>query len=315
MLNFIARHSTLIMPIVAVIGFMFPALSNTVLGYLPQVLFFLMFFTLLGIDQMRLIKKMATGYVWGFAVFQCAIMSLVLTLVAYGLGVRGDLLLAIAGLASIAPLFGTGAIVNAVGFDALLAMAKTITATLVMPVSLLIVLWVLGSKDAHLDFVLYIKRLLIYIVAPMVLAVATRRYMPKDKLKLYYGKIGRFNILLLMLFPLGMMGGFRQTFDNNPMQALQLFGIATGLALLFYFSAYFLYRRFGYENAIISALACGGRNVLLAYTITTPFMGALFLPLLGAYQLPSFTLPLLGKKMVKWHTLINEASMTADKKP
>ena len=70
-----------------------------------------------------------------------------------------------------------------------------------------------------------------------------------------------------------------------------------------WFTVYFIYRRFGYENAIIAALVCGGRNVLLAYTITTPFMGTMFLPLIGAYQLPSFSLPLLGKKMVKWHNL------------
>ena len=51
MLSFIARHSTVIMPLCGIIGFIFPDLSNFVLGYLPEVLFFLMFFTLLGIDQ------------------------------------------------------------------------------------------------------------------------------------------------------------------------------------------------------------------------------------------------------------------------
>lgn len=312
MLSFIARHSTLIMPLCGVLGFIFPELSNAVLQYLPQVLFFLMFFTLLGIDQVRLIRKMATGYVWGFAVFQSIGMSAILTGLAYLFGVRGDMLLAIAGLSATAPLFGTGAIVNAVGFDALLAMAKTIIATFIMPLALLVVLWLLGGKDAHLDFVLYIKRLLIYIVAPMILAVAARNYIPRDTLNHYYGKIGRFNIILLMLFPLGMMGGFRHTFDASPAQALTLFGYAMLLALVFYFSAYLLYRRFGYENAIIAALTCGGRNVLLAYTITMPFMGTMFLPLLGAYQLPSFCLPLLGKKMVQWHTIENQASLTKD---
>ena len=309
MIGFIARHSTIFMPLFGVIGFIFPHVSHFVLGLLPQILFFLMFFTLLGIDQTQLIRRMTTQYVWGFAIFQSALMSLAMTLIAYLLGVRGDLLLAIAGLSATAPLFGTGAIVNAVGFDALLAMAKTITATLVMPVSLLVILWLLGSKDAHLDFVLYIKRLLIYIIAPMILAVAARQYIPRDTLDIYYPKIAKFNIILLMMFPLGLMSGFRHTFDTNPMQALSLFGLGTVLSLVFYFSAYFLYRRFGYENAIISALACGGRNVLLAYTITTPFMGAMFLPLIGAYQLPSFCLPLLGKKMVKWHAIDSQASL------
>lgn len=301
MLRFIARHSTLIMPLCAVVGFVFPDLSNAVLAYLPEVLFFLMFFTLLGIDQYALLKRIVTKYVWGFAVLQSAGMSLVLVLISYALGVRGDLLLAIAGLGATAPLFGSGALVNAVGFDAQLAMAKTIAATLVMPCTLLGVLWLLGDKDAHLDLATYIKRLVIYIIMPMVLAVAARRFIAPDVLSRYYPKVAQFNILLLLLFPLGLMAGFRETFDQNIWQALSLLALSSVLALFFYFSAYFIYRRFGYENTIVAAIVCGGRNVLLAYTITVPFMGAMFLPLLGAFQLPAFCLPMLGKYMVKRH--------------
>lgn len=301
MLRFIARHSTLIMPLCAVVGFVFPDLSNAVLAYLPEVLFFLMFFTLLGIDQYALLKRIVTKYVWGFAVLQSAGMSLVLVLISYALGVRGDLLLAIAGLGATAPLFGSGALVNAVGFDAQLAMAKTIAATLVMPCTLLGVLWLLGDKDAHLDLATYIKRLVIYIIMPMVLAVAARRFIAPDVLSRYYPKVAQFNILLLLLFPLGLMAGFRETFDQDIWQALSLLALSSVLALFFYFSAYFIYRRFGYENAIVAAIVCGGRNVLLAYTITVPFMGAMFLPLLGAFQLPAFCLPMLGKYMVKRH--------------
>jgi len=299
LLRFIARHSTLIMPVCAIVGFVFPDLSNAVLVYLPQVLFFLMFFTLLGIDQYALLKRIATRYVWIFALFQSAGMSLVLTLIAYALGLRGDWLLAIAGLGATAPLFGSGALVNAVGFDAQLATAKTIAATLVMPCTLLGVLWFLGDNNAHLDTGLYIKRLFVYIVLPMVLAVGVCRFVSPAILLRYYPKIGQFNILLLMLFPLGLMAGFRSTFDHDPWQALLLLVLSSVLALVFYFSAYFIYRRFGDENAIVAALVCGGRNVLLAYTITVPFMGAVFLPLLGAFQLPAFCLPLLGKYMAK----------------
>lgn len=301
MLRFIARHSTLIMPLCAVVGFVFPDLSNAVLAYLPEVLFFLMFFTLLGIDQYALLKRIVTKYVWGFAVLQSAGMSLALVLISYAFGVRGDLLLAIAGLGATAPLFGSGALVNAVGFDAQLAMAKTIAATLVMPCTLLGVLWLLGDKNAHLDLATYIKRLVIYIIMPMVLAVAARRFIAPDVLSRYYPKVAQFNILLLLLFPLGLMAGFRETFDQDIWQALSLLALSSVLSLFFYFSAYFIYRRFGYENAIVAAIVCGGRNVLLAYTITVPFMGAMFLPLLGAFQLPAFCLPMLGKYMVKRH--------------
>ena len=302
LLRFIARHSTLIMPVCAIFGFVFPNISNAVLVYLPQMLFFLMFFTLLGIDQYALLKRIATSYVWVFALLQSGGMSLVLILIAYALGVRGDWLLAIAGLGATAPLFGSGALVNAVGFDAQLATAKTIAATLIMPCTLLGVLWLLGDKNANVDIGTYVNRLLVYIVMPMVLALGVRRFVSPVILSRYYPKIGQFNILLLMLFPLGLMAGFRATFDHDPLQALLLLALSSVLALVFYFTAYIIYRRFGYENAIVAALLCGGRNVLLAYTITAPFMGAMFLPLLGAFQLPAFCLPLLGKYMAKRHT-------------
>lgn len=301
MLKFISKHSTIIMPLLSLIGMIFPKLSNSVLPFLPQILFFLMFFTLLGIDQKQLFKRITTGYVWLFAVFQSFFICLVVTGIAYLLGVRDDFLLAISAISATAPLFGSGAIVNAVGFDALLAMAKTITATLVMPITLLLVLWFLGNENAYLDFAEYFQRLLLYIIMPMGLAVVVRQVIPREKLSYYYPKVAQFNIILLLMFPLGLMGGIRATFDENPLYALMLLALATVMAFFFYFFAYFCYKKYGYENAIISALVCGGRNVLLTYTIAIPFLGTMFLPLIGAFQLPAFCLPMLGKYMVKHH--------------
>lgn len=299
MLGFIARHSTLFMPLCALVGFTFPMLSNTILPFLPNILFFLMFFTLLGIDQKLLLQKLSRLSVWLYALFQSGFCCLLVSSLAYLCGARGDLLLAISALGATAPLFGSGAIVNAVGFDALLAMAKTISATLIMPLTLLIVLWLLGDKGATLNFGLYFQRLLTYIVAPIILAIVTRRGIHSDILAKFYPKVARFNIILLLMFPLGLMGGFRASFDNNPLQALYILILASLLAFGFYFFAYFLYAKKSKEIAIISALVCSGRNVLLTYTIATPFLGMWFLPLIGALQLPMFSLPLLGKYMAK----------------
>jgi len=43
------------------------------------------------------------------------------------------------------------------------------------------------------------------------------------------------------------------------------------------------------DNAIFTVLAGDECNVLLAYIITVPFIGVLFLPLLGAFQRPAFS--------------------------
>lgn len=299
MLKFIARHSTIIMPLCCVLGFIFPQISRAVFPYLPQILFFLMFFTLLGIDQKKLIQRLATPLVWGFSLLQTVGLNIVVCALAYVVGIRGDLLLAIAILGATAPLFGSGALVNAVGFDALLAMAKTIAATLVMPLTILMVLWSLGEKDANINLVAYFERLWTYIALPMILAVIVRRLVPSQILAKYYLKIAPFNVILLIMFPLGLIGSFRELFDTNMLQALSLLALSFIIALLFYFGAYLSFKRYGQDVGIIAALTCTGRNTMLAYIIATPFLGSLFLPLIGAFQLPIFIVPLLGKYMAR----------------
>lgn len=299
MLKFIARHSTIIMPLCCVLGFLIPQLSHAVFPYLPQVLFFLMFFTLLGIDQKKLLKRISSPLVWQFSALQTIGLCIIITGLAYVVGIRDDLLLAIAILGATAPLFGSGALVNAVGFDALLAMAKTIVSTLFMPLTVLIVLWLLGAQGATIDLIAYAERLFIYIVLPMLLAIIIRKLIPMDILGKYYLKIAPFNIILLMMFPLGLIGNFRDLFDQNSVLAINLLALSFVIAMIFYFGAYYSFKRFGQDVGIISALTCTGRNTMLAVIIATPFLGTLFLPLIGAFQLPIFIVPLLGKYMAR----------------
>lgn len=297
----ISRHSPAIMPFCALFGFVLPDIADAVLTWLPEILFFLMFFALLGINQKQLLLRLTHAAVWRFALLQCVGFCLLCGGCAYLCGARGDLLLAVAAAGATAPLFGSAVIVKAVGFDPLEAMAQTIAATLLMPLSLLLILQLLAADGAGLKLWLYVQRLLVYIAGPMVLAVVLRRILPEGLLARYYPQVGRFNVLLLMAFPIGLIGGYRRFFDQDPLAALGFFGLGLLLAAVFYFGAYLLYRKHGDDTAIPAALVCGGRNLILAYTITAPFMGSLFLPLIGAMQLPVFSLPFLGKIMARRH--------------
>lgn len=239
---------------------------------------------------------------------QNVILCLLLASVAYLLGIRGDLLLAITAFGATAPLFGSGAIVNAMGFDALLAMAKTIVATLVMPITLLGVLWLLAGEGAYIDIGEYFKRLIIYIICPIALSVFVRRVVPKKSLRTYYPKVAQFNVLLVLAFPFGLMGGFRQTLDTNLGLALQLLLIAVLMVLGIFVVTYLLYQNLnsglhseyeGNQRAIITATISAGRNVLLTYVIAMPFLGSMYLPLIGALQLPMFSVAFFAKMMVK----------------
>lgn len=307
-LRLLARYTTILMPVCSILGLLLPNWSNALLPWLDEILFFLMFFTLLGIEQRDLLKKIFVPSVWGFALVQNVILCLLLASVAYLLGIRGDLLLAITAFGATAPLFGSGAIVNAMGFDALLAMAKTIVATLVMPITLLGVLWLLAGEGAYIDIGEYFKRLIIYIICPIALSVFVRRVVPKKSLRTYYPKVAQFNVLLVLAFPFGLMGGFRQTLDTNLGLALQLLLIAVLMVLGIFVVTYLLYQNLnsglhseyeGNQRAIITATISAGRNVLLTYVIAMPFLGSMYLPLIGALQLPMFSVAFFAKMMVK----------------
>lgn len=293
MLRWIAKNSTIVMPALCVLGMLLPNLSAMVLKTLPAILFFLMFFTLLGLDERKLLRNMALPKTWRFAVMQTAGMTLIATGVAWLCGARSDLLLAISAISVTAPLFGSGALVNALGFDALEAMAMTIAATLLMPVILLGVLTLLASDGATVDFAMYGRRLAVYVIAPMILAA-----------------VARYNIILLMAFPLGLVGGFRRELDQDLGTGILLFVIAVALVVLYYFGMYLLYRKKGLEEYITASLISGGRNLMLTYSIALPFLGTMFLPLVGAAQLPMFSLSWVAQRMIARHQQIHGAKPT-----
>ena len=63
-LNFISHHSAFFMILATILGFLMPEFADVVLPYLPMVLFFLMFFALLGMNQKQLILQLARAPVW-----------------------------------------------------------------------------------------------------------------------------------------------------------------------------------------------------------------------------------------------------------
>jgi len=84
LLNFISHHSAFFMILATIVGFLFPNLADVVLPYLPMVLFFLMFFTLMAINQHQLIRALMQASVWLYAVLHTVGMSVLFIGVCYG---------------------------------------------------------------------------------------------------------------------------------------------------------------------------------------------------------------------------------------
>lgn len=298
MLAFIVRHSPVLMLVFYALGFCLPEAAAWLLPHLPAILFFLMCFSLIGINQRQLLQTLMRRGIWLFAAAHVGASCLLMLVVAWLFGIRGDLLIAIAAVGATAPLFATGALVQSVGLDPLPAMARTIAATLLMPV----VLWILlqGADGAQLDLAAYTQKLLIYIAGPIALSVLLRATLPEHWLRRIYPRVAQFAVILVFAFPFGLTTAFRYLYDREGTGgALYLMAISFLLCFGGFALAWLLYRKRGINEAIAAAMVGGSRNVLLTLTITSPFLGDAFLALIGALQLPVFAMPIIARALIR----------------
>lgn len=299
MLVFLVRHSLPCMFVFAILGFLLPSVSLAFFPFLPIVLFTLMSLTLLGMKQNELIKRLCSKPIWLYAVLHSAVCMGVVSVTGWWLSFDADLLLAVVAVAATGSLFATPAIVRALGFDSLQAMAMTIATTLTLPISIFIALVFFQTQNVELDWANYFIRLVVFIFGPMLFSFLVHKFVPRDGLNRFLMAISPYTILLVFAFPFGLVGSFRVLFDQDPMMALNYFIIATALCLLFFVLSYVVYRKNGKAIALTAAITSGNRNVLLTYSIAGVLLGPAFLPLAGALQIPTYLLPVFTRWLNK----------------
>ncbi len=297
MLTLISRYSTQLLATCVLLGFALPTLANALLPLLPAILFFLMLFTIVSLDIKTLIKDLSQRSIWLYALWHTlGVTALVMSLLWF-LQVDSSLYLAIAANCATGSLFASPAIVRSIGLDAQRCMAMTIASTLLMPIVLLLNGLLFshfsGTEQLQLDMQVYSQRLAIFIILPVFISVLAHQLIKQRQIERALLTIRPITIVLVLFFPLGLMGAFRETYDVNPNQAWQYLVIAFTVSGLLFVSSFLLYMKQGKQQALISAITATNRNVLLTYSITGNFLGMEFLVYMGALQLPIYLLPLL----------------------
>lgn len=248
----------------------------------------------------RLIKRVLNKSIWLYGLVHSAFYMVLFALVCWLFGASKELMMAILGVGATGSLFATPAIVRALGFDSLEAMAMTIVSTLILPLALFVPIHFIPLSDGGLDFVIYGTRLLIFIVGPILISYSAHKLLPKEMLQRALLKVSPYTILLVFAFPFGLVGSYRGLWQEDRSEALVYLLIAVGIVALFFIATFFLYRKNGHELALTAAITAGNRNVLLTYSIAGALLGPAFLPLAGALQVPTYMLPVITKRLHKY---------------
>ncbi|UJF17438.1 hypothetical protein L0B53_01305 [Vibrio sp. SS-MA-C1-2] len=293
-----SHHSAIFLIVFAFLGVALPDISSAVFVYLPYVLFFLMLFTLIGINQQALIKVLCSQKVWLYTFIHNVILTLILTVIGWMFSASESMMLALAAVGATGSLFATPAIVRSVGLDALEAMAMTIASTLLMPIVLYISLLVFQTSDVNLDMVEYCKRLIIFIAAPMIISALVYRVVAQSTLKRAYAKVSQVTIILVMAFPFGLINGYSRLLREDFFASLNYLFLASMIVILFFFIGYIIYRQRGFEFALMAGITAANRNVFLTFTVAGLYFGPEYLAIMGALQIPTSILPLLVKRFM-----------------
>ncbi|WP_299013314.1 hypothetical protein [uncultured Photobacterium sp.] len=300
MISLLSRYSSLLLIVAAAIGFAFPVLSATVFPSLPYILFFLMLFTLLGMPQSLLLSQMAEIQIWIYAIFHSTLLTLLSCFIAITMNASDDLILAIAAISATGSLFATPAIARSVGLEPLKAMAMTIASTLLMPVVLYINLMIFQDEQFSLDITSYLQRLVIFILGPMLFSAICYRLIPYHHLHRIHGKLSQVTIILVLAFPFGLIGPFREVFEQSLTDGFFYLAIGVAICSFYFFAGYLCYRYLGLDQGLLVAITSANRNVLLTYTVAGSYLGPDFLVLMGALQLPTYCLPLIIKGLYRY---------------
>ncbi len=301
MLVFLSKHSSTLLALAAVFGFLLPDLSQAVLPFLPYILFVLMLFTLIGIDQPLLVKALFKKEAWLYALLHGGVTTVIVASIALVFNASSALLLALTAVCATGSLFATPAIVRSMGFEPLKAMAFTIASTLMMPVVLYINLTLFSGDNFALDMKSYCLRLAVFIFGPMGLSFLIHKSVSKNRLTRVHGKLAQFTVLLVFSFPFGLAGQYRWLWNSDREFAIAMFFLALAICVLFFIVGFVCYRKHGKEEAFVAAITAGNRNVLLTYSVAGAFLGPLYLPLIGALQLPTYMQPIVIRFLLKRH--------------
>ncbi|KJF96212.1 hypothetical protein [Photobacterium angustum] len=312
MLYFLNKYSAILLMFAGVIGFSFPSISRIVFPALPYILFFLMLFTLLGIKQELLIRKLLSKTVWSYALFHSLGLTLFAAVLLYIFNISTPLFIAITAVTATGTLFATPAIAKTLGYDVLHAMALTIASTLMMPIVLFFNLMPLQSDTVTLDFVQYIQRLTIFIIGPMAISAFCYKMINPKVLQKIHNRISKLTVLLIFAFPLGLVAPLREMFERSLHEGMSYLLLGCLICGLFFGITYLAYYKSNQQSKTLYAITATNRNVLLTYTIASSYLGFEYLALMAAIQIPTYALPVIIKLIAK--TKFDHQNSFVDKK-
>ncbi|MDA0226131.1 MAG: hypothetical protein O2975_08490 [Proteobacteria bacterium] len=299
-LGFLGRHARLALPIGVFAGILLPDLAALLRPLLTPAVIGTLTAALLRLDWARLAQHAARPAPAVLLSSWQLIVSPALAWVgALAFGLPPDLRLALI-LQAAAPPIGSAAVFALIlGLDAPRVALGTVLTTLLLPLTLTALIALLPESGVRVDLGVFFVRVMLLVAAPFALAWGLRRALGLARLARNDEVLGGLNVVLLVVFAIGVMDGVTTRLLEDPGSIGALFALSCWAALVLHAAAWLAFRGAGAQAAWAMSLMSGNRNMGLMLAITAGTAGETFALYVGVAQIPMYFAPLLLMPFVR----------------
>ncbi|MEM9248019.1 MAG: hypothetical protein AAGB05_04890 [Pseudomonadota bacterium] len=291
-----ARHGRLLLVAGLVAGVTLPALAERMAPFLPALIGALLFLAVLRIGPAQMLGTL--GDTWQ-SLRVIALLQLVVPMAICGLLAAFGILNTPAGMALAllfagAPLSGSPNLTILAGFDPKPALRLVILGTALVPLTALLVFWVLPGLSGGAAVVGSALRLLAVIGGAAVLALAARKWLLPDPGQQALAAIDGLSAIVMAVVVVALMSAVGPLLLSAPQALVGWMALAFAANIGAQIVTAGVMRAVGAgDESVPVAIVAGNRNVALFLVSLPPSEAAELLIFIGCYQVPMYLTPLL----------------------
>ena len=305
LLEALGRHGAILLAASIVAGLALPDLAAVFRPLLAPAVYGLLALAMTRIDilavrgHLRAPARIVLPLAWMNLALPLAIGAAV-TAFAPGLGASPGVVFALVLIASAPPITAAAAISHLLGLDGALSLAILLISTALTPLvtPLMVYLW-MGPDFAISPMALGL-RLGLLIGGSWIVAYAARRYFGRSGIERNQGVFDGLNVVLLVVFAVGLMSGIGARFLAQPAHFLMLVAIIFTVTLGMGAATTALFRRFGPRLAGTIGYAAGYRNIALAIGALGGAVPEDTWTMFAVIQFPIYLSPLMLRPVCRW---------------
>ena len=293
-LAFFDRHGTKLLASGLFIGLILQPLAHAIWPLLPALVFLLTAATMLRIDWPQVIAharhplRIGLFVLWALGMSP-VLMAVIVRILDAPVGLAQSLVL----WAASPPLMSLPAIALLLGLDAALALLVMVAATFLVPLTLPPLLLGLMDLDLGIGIGPLMARLAVVVGGAGAASGLLRWYLGRDRLRRLAAEISGINVLLLVLFAVGVMDGMTGHLIHEPLRVLGYCAAALGASLGLQVMSFLSFGWLGRSPALTVGLIGGNKNMAIVWASLS--VAAASSPDLMLYfasaQLPIYLLP------------------------